>query len=204
MNIIGRAGAGAGLLLLALHISVSDAFYDLREALGIKPKPREHGAFRPIKLVPDTPAKQCMAGAGLLAAALACLVCLVVTHGAGIAHAMAYLTLAFGAAGTFSLKNQADKPLPQYTFLGVYTGGSSDTSPLDIPFASYNAAFASRCNGVAPIPYLYLVQTIGNVETMAVTCTATNLVLTFTTSGSGLSSFVATLGATIPNTVTQP
>ncbi len=94
--------------------------------------------------------------------------------------------------------------MPQYTFLGVYTGGSSDTSPLDIPFASYNAAFASRCNGVAPIPYLYLVQTIGNVETMAVTCTATNLVLTFTTSGSGLSSFVATLGATIPNTVTQP
>jgi hypothetical protein len=175
----------------------------IKTALRGDSVPLEHGAFRVTEIVPNGSAKRAMTAAALLFLGAGLLVGAFAVHGPGLAHVLAYLTLAAGAAGTFASSAPANAPLPQYTFIGVYTGGSSDTSPLNIPFATYNATFATRCNGVAPIPNVYVVQTLGNVTAIGVTCTATNLVLTFTSSGSALSGFVATLGAIIPNTVTE-
>ena len=203
MNIIKMAGAGAGLLLLALVTALDNSRAWLKAALGIKPEPLEHGTFRLTQIVPNGSAKRAMVAASLLFVATGCLVGALALHGAGLGHVLAYLCLGMGAAGTFAAANPPNAPLPQYTFRGVYTGGTSDTSPLSIPFATYNATFALRCNGVAPIPDVYVVQTLGNVTAIGVTCTATNLVLTFTSSGSALSGFVASLGAFIPNTVTE-
>lgn len=204
MNACKRAIAGAGLLLLAVTLWLDNTREALQKAFGVKQEPLEHGRFRLTGIAPNQSAKRAMWGAALFACGIALFIGALAVNGPGIAHLLAYMTLAFGAAGSFSLSAPANTPLPQYTLLGVYTGGSSDTSPLNIPFATYNATFAARCNGVAPIPTNYVVQTLGNVTAMGFTCTATNLVLTFTSSGSGLLGFVATLGAEIPNTISQP
>ncbi len=203
MDKLQRAVAGAGLLLLAIALQLDNALERLKKKIRVQPEPLKHGTFRLTGIAPNRSAKRAMLAASLIFGAMACLVGALAVHG-GLGHILAYCTFAFGAAGTFALESPTNAPLPQYTFLGVYTGGSSDTSPLDIPFATYNPTFAARCNGVAPIPNVFVVQAVGNTETMAPTCTATNFVLTFTTSGSGLAGFVATIGATIPNTVVQP
>ena len=200
MNIMQRAVAGAGLLLLSAALFFKNLWHDLKENVAPRREPLEHGEFRMTGICPNPEGKRAMIGAALLALSVCCLLSFFVNP----VHILAYVSLVAGAAGTFSLKAPANAPLPQYTFLGVFTGGTSDTSPLSITFSTYNATFATRCNGVAPIPYLYLVQVLANVTAMAITCTSSALVLTFTSSGSALSGFIATLGATIPNTNTQP
>ena len=203
MNIVQRVVTGAGLMLLAAALAVDNALEWIKAAIHTEAVPLEHGTFRLTGFVPNGSAKRAMTAAAFVFLAAVLLVGALAVHGPGLSHVLAYLTLAAGAAGTFAASNPPNAPLPQYTFLGVYTGGTSDTSPLNIPFATYNATFATRCNGVAPIPNVYVVQTLGNVTAIGVTCTATNLVLTFTSSGSALLGFVATLGAIIPNTVTE-
>jgi hypothetical protein len=111
-----------------------------------------------------------------------------------------------GAAGTFASAAPANAPLPLYEFIGVYTGGTSDTSPLTIAFATYNSVFAARVTalGTAPIPFVYVIQALANVTAGALTCSTIGLVFTFTSSGSALSGFIATMGAMIPSTKFQP
>lgn len=197
-----RLMGGIFLLALSFALALDNAREKLRDALGVKREPLVHGKFRPTAVVPNHEGERAMLGAALLAASALFLFTFAWLPSFGLALGVPGVSLA--AAGTFALSRAANKPLPQYTFLGVYTGGSSDTSPLNILFSTYNATFAARCNGVAPVPNVYVVQTIGNVTAMATTCSATNFILTFTTSGSGLLNFVATIGATIPNTGDQP
>lgn len=205
MNTVKRLVAGAGLLLLAICVFFDNALHKLRETFHVKPEPLEHGTFRLIDIEPNGSAKRAMVAVALLGTAIACLIGALVVHGAGIGHALAYLTFLCGGAGSFAASLPPNAPLPQYTFRGVYTGGSTDTSPMDFPFATYNAVFAARCNGNAPIPDVLVVQAPGTgVSALGLTCSATNLILTFTLGGGDTpAGFVATLGCFIPNTVTQ-
>ncbi|MGA2394464.1 MAG: hypothetical protein ABSH03_14080, partial [Candidatus Lustribacter sp.] len=50
-----------------------------------------------------------------------------------------------GAAGAFVRTVPLNAPLPIYSVLGVYTGGSSDTSPLSIALPT---AFAALCGSL--------------------------------------------------------
>ena len=204
MNTTHRAKAGAGMLLLSAVALLDNARDDLLEFLGIA---RERGKFQLIGAQADAIGKREMLGA-----ALACLAVLLLggglLAGGSLAHLLALGTLAAGAAGVFTLERPADAPLPQYTFVGVYVGGTSDTSPLDIPFATYNTAFADRVMalGVAPIPDVFVAQALGTgVSAVTLTASTTNLILTFTLGeGDNFGGYTATIGCTIPNTPAQP
>jgi hypothetical protein len=199
MNLIQRIAAWAGLLLLALALQLDRLMDAIKARLGMQPT---HGVLRitELRLNPGAaiPARTMWAVGALAVLAIACSI-------AG--HGWISLGL-IGAAGTFANTAAFDTAPPQYTFRGVYTGGSSDTSPLSIPFPTAFAALAAGLSTlwtrtVVPICDVFTINAQGNALTAVPSCTNANYVLTFTTSGAGLTNFIATIGATIPNTVTQ-
>jgi hypothetical protein len=199
MNLIQRIAAWAGLLLLALALQLDRLMDAIKARLGMQPT---HGVLRITELKLDfggaIPRRTKWAIGALAVLAIAC----------GIAgHGWISLGL-IGAAGTFANTAAFDTAPPQYTFRGVYTGGSSDTSPTDIPFptafASLAAALATAwTRTTVPICDVFTINAQGNVTAIQPSVSNANYILTYTTSGSGLSGFIATIGATIPNTVTQ-
>jgi hypothetical protein len=201
MNIIERAIAGVGLLLLALALQLDRILDRIKAAAGLTPK---RGIFEVTELklnleVPGIPRRTKFAIAGLAAFALGA--CFLAFHNPVYAAVAVGL---MGAAGSFARTVPLNAPLPIYSVLGVYTGGSSDTSPTSIALPT---AFAALCValGIAPTPTVLVVQAIGNVTAGPfLTATNANLVLTYTTSGSGLTGFVATVGCQVPNTLNQP
>ena len=126
MNTTHRAKAGAGMLLLSALAFLDNVRDDLREFLGVG---REHGKFRLVGIQPDAPGKRAMLGAALAGLAVLLLGGGLLAGGS-LAHLLAVGTLAAGAAGVFTLERPADAPLPQYTFVGVYVGGTSDYEPV--------------------------------------------------------------------------
>lgn len=199
MNLIRHIAAWAGLILLSLALKLDRLMDALKARLGMQPT---HGVLRITELRLNSgaaiPARTKWAIATLAVLALACTI-------AG--HGWISLGL-IGAAGTFANTAAFDAPAPQYTFRGVYTGGSSDTSPLNIPFPTAFAALAAGLSTlwtrtIVPICDVFTINVQGNALTAVPSCTNANYVITFTTSGAGLTNFVATVGATIPNTVTQ-
>ena len=203
MNILKRALAGVGVLLLALALALDRILDSVKLAFGFTPK---RGQFQITELnvgerkIPRRTLFLIASGAAALA--LICVLALVFPHNYYLT-ALASAGL-MGAAGAFVRTVAPNEPLPIYTVKGVYTGGSSDASPLNIPLPT---AFAALCVALAitPIPDVLVVQAIGNVTAGPfLTATNANLVLTFTTSGSGLSTFIATIGCSVPNTRSQP
>jgi hypothetical protein len=198
MNLMQRIVAWAGLLLLALALQLDGLMDAIKVRLGMQPT---RGVLRITELKLDfggaIPRRTKWAIGALAVLAIACSI-------AG--HGWVSLGL-IGAAGTFA-NTAALNTVPQYTFRGVYTGGSSDTSPLSIPYPTAFAALAAGLSTlwtrtIVPICDVFTINVQGNALTAVPSCTNSNYVITFTTSGSGLTNFVATIGATIPNTVTQ-
>jgi hypothetical protein len=199
MNIIERVFAGAGLLLLALALLLDRALDRIKAAVGLTPK---RGVFQVTELklnleVPGVPRRTKFAIAGLAAFALGA--CFLAFHNPVYAAVAVGL---LGAAGSFARTIPTNGPLPVYSVLGVYTGGSSDTSPLSIALPT---AFAALCAalGITPIPTVLVVQAIGAITAgPSLTCTNAAFVLTFT--GASLTGTVLTIGCQVPNSLNQP
>jgi hypothetical protein len=188
MNIIERVFAGAGLLLLALALLLDRALDRIKAAVGLTPK---RGVFQVTELklnleVPGVPRRTKFAIAGLAAFALGA--CFLAFHNPVYAAVAVGL---LGAAGSFARTIPTNGPLPVYSVLGVYTGGSSDTSPLCVAL------------GITPIPTVLVVQAIGAITAgPSLTCTNAAFVLTFT--GASLTGTVLTIGCQVPNSLNQP
>ncbi len=128
-------------------------------------------------------------------------------HGFGALSALGLI----GAAGSFANSAPANTPAPRYTMRGVYTGGSSDTSPVLIP---YPAGFSVAPGGgltATPFPDVLVVQAWGTgvslpfLTASEIGAETPGLSLGFTLGEDDtLLDFVATVGCTISNTLSQP
>ncbi len=205
MNIVQRLFAGAGLLLLALAVHLDQLLDRIKAACGFTPK---HGVLRITELKLDfgTSAIPRRTKFGISALASLAVACSAAMLAFPHVHGLGWAALGLmGAAGSFANTAALNQPAPQYTFRGVYTGGSSDTSPLTIPFPSAFAALAAALSTawtrtVVPICDVFVINALGSITVIAASVTNSGYVLTFT---GALTSAVLTIGATIPNTRTQ-